>query len=193
MLKGALECTAQSLRRVLVLKACLLAITVLTLAAGLPGCEQSMRKAGGKPPQSESTAAKSRQPDWKNADAKAPQPGPANEKKQEEPTGESYERLFDNAFMLAANNPLSTFSIDVDTASYSNVRRFLKEGQRPPRDAVRVEELINYFQLIGYENRLLKDQDFNDDTKDAGDMAPATRSRPFTNLCRQVINRHSGH
>src|SRR5262249_41479972 len=41
--------------------------------------------------------------------------------------------------------PLSTFSIDVDTASYSNVRRFLNQGQRPPKDAVRIEELINYF------------------------------------------------
>ncbi len=43
------------------------------------------------------------------------------------------------------DEPLSTFSIDVDTASYSNVRRFLTQGVRPPRDAVRVEELINYF------------------------------------------------
>jgi Ca-activated chloride channel family protein len=41
--------------------------------------------------------------------------------------------------------PVSTFSIDVDTASYSNVRRFLNEGRRPPRDSVRVEELVNYF------------------------------------------------
>ena len=43
------------------------------------------------------------------------------------------------------NNPLSTFSIDVDTASYSNLRRFLNKGQRPPKDAVRIEEMINYF------------------------------------------------
>jgi Ca-activated chloride channel family protein len=40
--------------------------------------------------------------------------------------------------------PLSTFSIDVDTASYANVRRFLKQGQLPPKDAVRIEELIDY-------------------------------------------------
>ncbi len=96
--------------------------------------------------------------------------------------------------MLAANNPLSTFSIDVDTASYSNVRRFLKEGQRPPRDAVRVEELINYFQLIGYENRLLKDQDFNDDTKDAGDMGAGHTVTAFYELVPPgAENRHSGH
>jgi len=55
----------------------------------------------------------------------------------------SYQR--DNDFVAVATEPLSTFSIDVDTASYANVRRFLNEGQRPPRDAVRVEELVNYF------------------------------------------------
>ena len=47
--------------------------------------------------------------------------------------------------MRVATKPLSTFSIDVDTASYANVRRFLREGTLPPKDAVRVEELVNYF------------------------------------------------
>ena len=59
--------------------------------------------------------------------------------------GESYGVIDENPFLEAARAPLSTFSIDVDTASYSNVRRFLNDGQLPPRDAVRVEELINYF------------------------------------------------
>src|SRR5437762_344097 len=58
---------------------------------------------------------------------------------------ESYERRDDNPFLSAADNPVSTFSIDVDTASYANVRRFLREGQLPPVDAVRIEELVNYF------------------------------------------------
>lgn len=59
---------------------------------------------------------------------------------------ESYGNLRDNPFLSPQNEPLSTFSIDVDTASYSNVRRFLNEtGQTPPIDAVRIEELINYF------------------------------------------------
>ncbi len=58
---------------------------------------------------------------------------------------ESYDRIVDNAFLGARDNPLSTFSIDVDRASYSNVRRFVALGQRPPRDAVRIEELVNYF------------------------------------------------
>ncbi len=60
---------------------------------------------------------------------------------------EAYARIYDNAFLAVATNPLSTFSIDVDTASYANVRRFLKGGQLPPPDAVRIEELINYFRF----------------------------------------------
>jgi len=60
---------------------------------------------------------------------------------------EAYARIHDNAFLAVARNPLSTFSIDVDTASYANVRRFLNAGQLPPPDAVRIEELINYFRF----------------------------------------------
>ena len=58
---------------------------------------------------------------------------------------ESYDRITENPFLAVGSNPLSTFSIDVDRASYSNVRRFITNGQRPPKDAVRVEEMINYF------------------------------------------------
>ena len=58
---------------------------------------------------------------------------------------ESYSHLADNRFLTVAQSPLSTFSIDVDTASYSNVRRFLTEGRLPPADAVRIEEMLNYF------------------------------------------------
>jgi len=58
---------------------------------------------------------------------------------------EAYDRIYENPFLAVTDNPLSTFSIDVDTASYSNVRRFLGLDQRPPRGAVRIEELINYF------------------------------------------------
>jgi len=59
--------------------------------------------------------------------------------------GEGYEAFDDNDFKIVTRAPLSTFSLDVDTASYANVRRFLREGSLPPRDAVRLEELINYF------------------------------------------------
>ncbi|MBN2774913.1 MAG: von Willebrand factor type A domain-containing protein, partial [Prolixibacteraceae bacterium] len=58
---------------------------------------------------------------------------------------ENYSTIHENGFKSVLNNPLSTFSIDVDNASYSNVRRFLNQGDRPPVDAVRVEEMINYF------------------------------------------------
>ena len=58
---------------------------------------------------------------------------------------ESYDPIVENAFIRVEDDPRSTFSIDVDTASYANVRRFLGQGTRPPRDAVRIEELINYF------------------------------------------------
>lgn len=58
---------------------------------------------------------------------------------------EGYDRIEDNPFLAVAGNPRSTFSIDVDRASYGNVRRFLMRGQRPPADAVRIEELVNYF------------------------------------------------
>jgi len=58
---------------------------------------------------------------------------------------ESYDMVNENGFKDAINNPLSTFSIDVDRASYSNIRRFLSHNQKPVKDAVRIEEMINYF------------------------------------------------
>ena len=61
------------------------------------------------------------------------------------PSIENYAEIEENMFNRVADNPLSTFSIDVDTASYANARRFLKNGRLPPKDAVRIEEMINYF------------------------------------------------
>lgn len=58
---------------------------------------------------------------------------------------EDYDAIVENRFYETTQNPLSTFSIDVDAASYSNMRRFIKNGQKPPKDAVRIEELVNYF------------------------------------------------
>ena len=58
---------------------------------------------------------------------------------------ERYAKLTENGVMLTREQPVSTFSIDVDTGSYANVRRFLTQGRLPPKDAVRTEELINYF------------------------------------------------
>jgi Ca-activated chloride channel family protein len=59
---------------------------------------------------------------------------------------ESYKMINENGFQVAAQTPVTTFSVDVDRASYSNVRRFLNMGQMPPIDAVRIEEMINYFE-----------------------------------------------
>jgi len=59
--------------------------------------------------------------------------------------GESYTRIIENEMKEVAREPLSTLSIDVDTASYANVRRFLNQNMIPPPDAVRIEELVNYF------------------------------------------------
>ena len=72
---------------------------------------------------------------------------------------EHYARHTDSPIQRVAETPVSTFSIDVDTGSYSNVRRMLLAGQRPPADAVRAEEMINYF--------------------DYGYAAPVTRATPF--------------
>lgn len=58
---------------------------------------------------------------------------------------EEYQKIVENPFLETMKNPLSTFSIDVDTASYSNVRRFLQQGSMPNPDAVRIEEMVNYF------------------------------------------------
>lgn len=79
----------------------------------------------------------------------APQPLPGDIDR------ENYEDVEVNPIQIVAEEPVSTFSIDVDTASYSNVRRMLNQGRLPPRDAVRIEELINYFR---YDYALPRDR-----------------------------------
>lgn len=69
---------------------------------------------------------------------------------------EQYDYLPENEFRSTTQDPLSTFSIDVDRASYSNIRRFISNGQTPPKDAVRIEEMINYF---SYEYPQPRNQD----------------------------------
>ena len=70
---------------------------------------------------------------------KKEQPKPINN------SNEEYNHFVENEFLTSSDKPLSTFSIDVDNASYSNVRRYLNNYQLPPKDAVRIEEFINYF------------------------------------------------
>lgn len=69
---------------------------------------------------------------------------------------EDYDSFEENAFESPSSKPLSTFSIDVDNASYTNVRRFINNGQKVPKDAVRVEEMINFFK---YSNPQPKNSD----------------------------------
>jgi Ca-activated chloride channel family protein len=67
-------------------------------------------------------------------------------RRQAEPGNtEGYDAIDENPFLLTSDRPLSTFSVDVDRASYSNIRRFLNSGKAPPKDAVRIEEMVNYF------------------------------------------------
>ena len=88
-----------------------------------------------------------------------PPPPPPAPMLAPEPNTERYAAIDDNGIVRAAEQPVSTFSIDVDTGSYSNVRRMLAQGRLPPADAVRVEEMVNYF--------------------DYGYARPADRSAPF--------------
>jgi len=80
---------------------------------------------------------------------------------------ESYSSIVENGFKWAVDEPLNTFSIDVDRASYSNFRRFINNGSLPPVDAVRIEEMINYFDY-DYES-----PKGNDPVKIFTEMAPA--------------------
>lgn len=82
-----------------------------------------------------------------------------------EQNSENYRGPADNPIRLVSEQPLSTFSVDVDTASYANIRRMiLQDGNLPPQEAVRVEEMINYFHY-DYPKPSSEDQPFNIDTE----------------------------
>lgn len=74
--------------------------------------------------------------------------GPSYDIDYKQANTEEYGGFTENKFKSAADEPLSTLSADVDVASYSNMRRFLNQGQLPPKDAIRTEELINYFSYV---------------------------------------------
>ena len=102
------------------------------------GPRQSEDVAYSKPVASSNSAA--------NTSSVAVGKGTPNYSEEADAKGERYAEIEENPFLDTSRAPLSTFSIDVDTASYANVRRFLNQGQLPPKDAVRIEELINYFE-----------------------------------------------
>ncbi|MCC6461511.1 MAG: von Willebrand factor type A domain-containing protein [Saprospiraceae bacterium] len=99
-----------------------------------------VRVSGGVPPVQEidqlDDETRAHQPNKTPADS-IPQPSESNT--------ETYATIHENPFLAAQSNAVSTFSIDVDAASYSNARRFIQQGQLPPADAVRIEEFVNYF------------------------------------------------
>lgn len=112
---------------------------VLTIL--LSACSSRPPEPAGSAPARAVTAASMAMPAVPVAGKYAPQP----RYDMAAPQTARYGKFADNPVQLTRNEPVSTFSIDVDTGAYANVRRFLRQGQLPPSDAVRVEELINYF------------------------------------------------
>jgi Ca-activated chloride channel family protein len=110
-------------------------------------CENSARlgKSGNSyyPMTEEKATYESAEEGYAERDLK-PQEPPTEKEKQKVNT-EEYDKITENPFQGVAQNPVSTFSIDVDNASYSNVRRHLNSNSLPPSAAVRIEEMINYF------------------------------------------------
>jgi Ca-activated chloride channel family protein len=116
------------------------------LAKGITDAQVTLREQlapEGKPAQ-----AAAPNDAFKREDEAAVQPQPEQQvavAAQPAADGEAFAPIVDNLFVTVAKDPQSTFSIDVDTASYSNVRRFLNQNMLPPKDAVRIEEMLNYF------------------------------------------------
>ncbi|MFM7785256.1 MAG: vWA domain-containing protein, partial [Gammaproteobacteria bacterium] len=110
----------------------------------LPGSSSAGRRDEGSPPASAPAPAAFMvsQDMAVRAAAGEALPGPGY---QQATNTERYEEIRENPLQRVAEAPVSTFSLDVDTGSYSNVRRFLANGTLPPKDAVRIEELVNYF------------------------------------------------
>ncbi|HEX5734296.1 MAG TPA: VWA domain-containing protein [Blastocatellia bacterium] len=118
----------------------LLAMAILLMLVSLTACSGSRGEEDAEYEDSRAVPAKAR------AQYSVAEEATPLERAEGEPSSaEEYKRIDENEFMEAASHPLSTFSIDVDSASYSNVRRFINDGQLPPKDAVRIEEMVNYF------------------------------------------------
>ena len=121
------------------------ALVYVLVLATLTACNLTKQK----PQAAKDSNSQPQSPPVSTAATEAAAPALRIAREQQEMAGgyhtEDYKKIDENGFLVVANNPLSTFSIDVDTASYSNVRRFINDGQLPPVDAVRIEEMINYF------------------------------------------------
>ncbi|HEY4102258.1 MAG TPA: von Willebrand factor type A domain-containing protein [Polyangiaceae bacterium] len=112
-----------------------------TLGLGLNGIGMG---AGGRAAHADSARATGNL--WgAPAAARPSKPAPLVLQRDAKMNTENYAHHADNPFLAVGDQPLSTFSVDVDTASYSNARRFLNQGALPPKDSIRVEEWLNYF------------------------------------------------
>lgn len=124
------------------LRFCRSFIAVSVAAAFLSACNQSL-------PSSSDTKSAERSPMMQPAEMSIAMSGPvkaAVEMPRPRENTERYGKIDTNPVHAVAQTPVSTFSIDVDTGSYANVRRFLSNsGRLPPKDAVRIEEIVNYF------------------------------------------------
>lgn len=113
-----------------------------TLSKPAPKTKQSLPTSGTR---FWSDGAQDRESELKRASNASPRKKHLLQPSAATPSSEAYGALVDNVFKSALDQPLSTFSIDVDTASYSNIRRMIGDGQKVPADSVRIEEMINYF------------------------------------------------
>ncbi len=143
---------------------CLIAISGVLLA-GFCGCKHAMKRESDRAPKADSVIACTVSAGQTAACASPPAPAvmysSAPKAEMAPPVSqpavysqasfrpnvaaESYQKGPENQYHPVAVEPLSTFSTDVDTASYSNLRRFLNQGTRPPKDSIRIEEMVNYF------------------------------------------------
>lgn len=157
-------------KKISLLLACLMLLATLAACAGdaKKGSEESSSSTITVTSSSEETTSSEQEPSSQESEAKSSESiiaeveggdfatesavdgGPPNQMPIiiDEPiihNTESYAHLDENPFYLVEKAPLSTFAADVDTASYANIRRFLRQGELPQKDAVRIEEMLNYF------------------------------------------------
>ncbi|MGY2041138.1 vWA domain-containing protein [Pseudomonas pergaminensis] len=126
----------------------------VTLLVALAGCGLSSSRDAAKPAEAAPVAELQSVPVQGALVKRMPMPAPMSAKMMMQDSAameyrseprEQYENLPDNPVHRVAETPVSTFSVDVDTGSYANVRRFLNQGSLPPEGAVRLEEMVNYF------------------------------------------------
>ena len=117
-----------------------LVVSLLLSACSLATKQESPSNSNVSSKESSTTSANT------VSNAAAPTMSKQADSESDSTKGEKYAEIDENPFLETSRAPLSTFSIDVDTASYANVRRYLNDGSLPPKDAVRIEELINYFE-----------------------------------------------